>query len=108
MMVRLGPNLVACDPQMLNSRRDKSNRKTITAQVVPLRDAESPKATAELLTLREARERFGIHYKQVYAWVAEGVLHAVQVGGKGRIYYPDWELEVLARSLSNHYVTRVA
>lgn len=68
--------------------------------MVALRDAESPKATAELLTLREVRSRFGVHYKQVYAWVAEGKLHAVQVGGKGRIYYPEWELKVLAEALS--------
>jgi len=54
-----------------------------------LEKATSPKATAELLTLRDVRQRFDVHYRQIYAWVEEGRLHAVQVGGRGRIYYPE-------------------
>ena len=85
------------------ARLEKNNRKAFPAQVsIPaVRNAQSPKRLFELLTLREIEQRFGLHFKLVYAMAEAGLLHAVQVGGKGRIYYPEWELrELLERSPS--------
>lgn len=89
---------------MAEARRANYSAEVGTGQLVALRNAESPKATAELLTLREAQKRFEVNHRQIYAWVTEGRLHAVQVGGKGRILYPEWELRELVHSLSSAFV----
>jgi hypothetical protein len=58
-----------------------------------------------MLTLSEARVRFGIREWWIYAWVDEGRLHAVPQGK--RMTYPDWELAELVREagLANRIYT---
>lgn len=52
---------------------------------------------SELLTLREAGVRFGVHNQQIYAWAAAGLIHPVRPGG--RTLYPEWELVELVKRL---------
>lgn len=51
------------------------------------------------MNLREAQTELGLSVYAIYGAVQRGELHAVQVGGRGRIYYPEWELRTLARNL---------
>jgi predicted DNA-binding transcriptional regulator AlpA len=56
--------------------------------------ASSPKEpTGRLLSLAEIEEEFGLTEYRIYRWVAEGHLHAVQVGKRMR--YPDWEVRAI-------------
>lgn len=71
------------------------------AQVIPLSRAKAPQEFSEVLTLRGARERFGLDHRQIYAWVEEGKLHAIQPGGEGRVWYPEWELHALVQSMGS-------
>lgn len=52
-----------------------------------------------MLTLREAEERFGLKHWHVYAAAKRGELHCIQREGRGRKYYPEWELVRLAASI---------
>ena len=50
---------------------------------------------SRLLNLREAERELGLSAYQIYSAVERGLLHAVQVNGRGRIYYPEWELRCI-------------
>lgn len=61
-------------------------------------DARRPEIVSELLTLREAMQRWPqLYTRRIYAWVAEGRLHPVMPAG--RLLYPEWELRQLAAEL---------
>jgi hypothetical protein len=76
---------------------DNSSDEVVPTQ--PLKFRGRPRIVSELLDLREIRQRFGLDHRRIYAWVGAGLLHAVQVGGDGRVYYPAWELEDLVKNL---------
>lgn len=67
----------------------------------PLQQVGAPEeSTGSLLSLTEVRLRYGIRDYWIYTWVAQGRLHAVNVGVRGKkMKYPDWELEALAKDL---------
>lgn len=75
------------------TRRTDFSREARRTQV-PLNASRRPNVAYLPLTLRQIEERFeGAYDRAVYAAVADGLLHPVQLGGKGRIYYLEWELE---------------
>lgn len=61
----------------------------------PVAVAQKPENPGDLLLLQEVCERLGVHAQKVYVLVAEGKLHPLRVPGKARIYYAEWEVEVL-------------
>ena len=87
---------------MEEARRTKSStevRKDQRTSALEFRKGPRSGEVSRLLNLREAMRYFGLTDYQIYAAVHRGLLHAVQVGGRGRIYYPEWELV----SLTNTY-----
>jgi hypothetical protein len=83
------------------SRRENNNRKVSPRQAL-IREARAPRLVSELLTLREACERFpGLHFKQIYVWAEAGILHPVKP--QGRTLYPEWELAEAVRKLTGPY-----
>jgi hypothetical protein len=67
-----------------------------------VREARRPESTYGLLTLRDAEEKFGLPYWQIYAAVDRQEVHAMQRNGAGRVFYPEWELEALAERHGYH------
>lgn len=65
---------------------------------LPHWNAKKPAASG-LLTLKEAAEVLGVSYLVVYALANAGHLHAVQRDGKGRVYYPEWEVRAILMEL---------
>jgi len=71
------------------------------------KDSESPEAllknfppgplkkATRLLNLRQVQEEFGLTLYAIYKAVDEDKLHAVQVDGKGRVYYAEWEVRAI-------------
>ena len=58
-----------------------------------------PDEIARLLNLREIEQEYGLSDYHVYRAVHEGRLHAVQVNGRGRIYYAEWEVRAFLSQL---------
>lgn len=53
-----------------------------------------------LLNQRQAKEEFGLTMYAIYAAVDRGELEALQVDGKGRVYYSEKQLRTLTRPYS--------
>jgi hypothetical protein len=88
---------------MTEARHSNFNRKVRVSQPGPGFVNTAPEKCYDLLDLRQAKERFGLNYWQIYAAAQRGELHPVKLGGKGRRRYPEWELEALAAILSCLY-----
>lgn len=65
----------------------------------PVRGAGRPEKPGHLLTLQKVCKVLGVSNQRVYVLVAEGKLHPMQVEGKGRVYYADFEVDAILRYL---------
>lgn len=82
---------------MQDSKLGHNNRKVSKVQAPSLGRVTSPQLVSELLTLREAAQRFGIDRRQIYVWAQLSLLHPVRP--HGRVLYPEWELSELVKRL---------
>lgn len=90
--------------RMTEARLQNSNTKVLKSDRTSFLDGRKgpePETVYRLLNLRQANQEFGLSDYHIYRAVHAGLLHAVQVGGKGRIYYAEWELKTLADRVSN-------
>jgi excisionase family DNA binding protein len=63
--------------------------------------AHKPAMTTRLLTLGEAADLLGVHYKAIYALAEAGLIDAQQRNGKGRVYYSEAQLR---RAITGAYL----
>lgn len=77
---------------------EEGNVETL-ARKFALREVKRPQVVSEVLTGREVRQRFGLDHRWLYQQAHLGLLHPIQVGGKGRIYWPEWEVRELVKAL---------
>jgi predicted DNA-binding transcriptional regulator AlpA len=85
---------------MAEARHQNSNTKVLKSggtSYLNGRKGPEPDEIGRLLNLRQIEHEFGLSDYQVYRAVREGRLHALQVGGKGRVYYAEWEVRSLGR-----------
>lgn len=64
---------------------------TSSSRTFPRKPAEHD----NLLTLREAMERYGVSKWVIYTQVAQGNIRAVRRGSEGRVYYLESEIRAL-------------
>lgn len=55
------------------------------------------------MNLRQAEKELGLSEYHVYGAVKRGEIEALQVGGKGRVYYSERQLKALKRVITTSY-----
>lgn len=58
---------------------------------------------SRLLNLRQALQQFGLSDYHIYGAVKRGEIEALQVGGKGRVYYSERQLRELKARVTRDY-----